>query len=107
MPDLTIETYSWCKSNEVWERKVSGSKGQFHTVSYGKLSNPKDCSHGYVCDCLSFKFHPHKPCKHILVVQNERCSWNVEACWGSAEPRSADGKCPKCGGELTGIRVGV
>lgn len=106
MPDLTIECYSWCLSNEIWERKVSGSNGKTYTVRYGKV-NHGQYQYDYTCDCVAFQYGKGKPCKHIKEVEGERCGWNFEACMGSAEERPDDGKCPKCGGELRGIRVAV
>lgn len=107
MPDLSIECHSWCATNESWERKVLGSKGKTYTVRFEALPRGADCSHGFTCECEAFRFGGGKPCKHIKAVEGERCAWNFEACMGSSEPRPANGKCPKCGGELRGIRIAV
>lgn len=107
MPDLTIECHSWCKSNESWSRKVKGSKGATYTVVYGRMPRGADYEYGYSCDCKAFEFGGGKPCRHIKEVQGERCTWNFEACMGSSAERPADGKCPQCGGELSGIRIAV
>ena len=107
MPDLTIQCHSWCKSNEFWQRQVQGSKGKTYTVLYGRMPAGSEYQYGYSCDCEAFKFGKGKPCKHIKAVEGERCAWNFEAIMGSSEERPADGKCPVCGGELSGIRIAV
>ena len=104
MSDLTVKDSVWCRSNVHWERKVPGSDGEFYTVVYGQ-TNRGTCSHGYTCDCKVFQYNGF--CNHIKAVQVFRCAWNVEAAMGSGEPYPANGKCPKCGGELVGLRVMV
>jgi hypothetical protein len=106
MSDLTVKDSVWCRSNEHWERKVAGSNGKVYTVVYGKTDRGT-YSHGYTCDCKAFQYGIDRVCKHIKAVQGERCAWNVEAAMGSGEPYPANGKCPKCGGELVGLRVMV
>lgn len=107
MPDLTIESFAWCKSNTHWTRQVAGSKGKVYTVVYGQLPRGSQYSHGYSCDCEAFRFGGGKPCKHIKAVEHERCAWNADAVCGSSEPYPPNGKCPKCGGELSGVRVAI
>lgn len=107
MPDLNIECRSWCKSNEDWEKQVLGSKGKTYTVKFGQLPSGAEYSHGFTCDCEAYKFGQGKPCKHILAVKDQKCDWNHEACMGSGEDRPANGKCPKCGGEISVIRIAV
>ncbi len=108
MPDLTIEYFPWCKSNEFWQRRVQGSRGRTYTVLFSKTPRGSRCEYDYSCDCDAFRFGKGKPCKHIKQVQDERCAWNEEAACGSGtRERPANGRCPKCGGELSVIKVGV
>jgi hypothetical protein len=107
MPDLTIEYHYWCKSNEFWQRKVVGSKGSEYTVLYSKAPRNSKYEYDYSCNCHAFQFGKGKFCKHIHQVKSERCGWNWEAACGSSAIRPANKKCPKCGGELLVIKVGV
>jgi len=110
MPDLTIECRPWCKTNEDWEKKVAGSNGKTHTVTWQELPRGSETVYGWTCTCDAFRFGGGKECKHIKAVaaSGERCAWNQEAAYGDGEcDMPKNHKCPKCGGEMSAIRIGV
>lgn len=104
MGDLNIETMYMCRSNEHWQRKVEGSKGAVHTVSFGRHGHKdQTCVMGYSCTCPAFKYRPGD-CKHIKAVKGQRCGWHQQMDGGAPTKR---GRCPRCNGEVVAIRVGV
>lgn len=108
MSCLSIEYHRWCKSNEHWEKKVSGSNGAIYNVVYGKLAYLKDdCTHGWTCTCPAYKYGKGTECKHIKAIKHEKCDWNWEAIYGSSYDNGKYKKCPKCSGELGSIKIGI
>lgn len=107
MSELMTVYFPWCLSNEYWETQVQGSRGDTYIVTWHKLPQG-DTQYGYECTCPAFKFGGGKECKHIRAVDGQRCAWNAEAViGGGTTDRPADGKCPKCGGELSSVAVGI
>lgn len=103
---MDIEYRQWCSSNESWSCNIPGKNGVYQ-VKYGKLPSSAECSHGYTCSCEAFKFGKGKECKHIITAKLGHCKWNHEAACGGGEPTPKNGKCPKCGRELTTIIIAV
>lgn len=101
MPDLTIENRWVCKSELYFQRTVPGT-GTTHTVEYRRTPQGP-YMYGWRCSCKAYQFGGGKKCKHIASVRAERCGWNQEHDAG----KPVDGKCPKCGGEVTTVQVGV
>lgn len=101
MPDLTIENRWVCKSALYFEREVEGT-GTTYTVLFTRTPQGP-YAYGWRCTCKAFQYGKGKPCKHIERVKAERCGWHQEHDGG--EP--VDGKCPKCGGNVTTVQVGV
>jgi hypothetical protein len=96
MAELSIETATYCASNEFFETSVDGHKIRFERSYSGNY--PYD----WTCTCKG-----SKPCKHIALVKEEglRCGWN-----GEMDPTlkvAPDGTCPDCGGPVRATRVGV
>lgn len=105
MPDLTIESGVYCATNEAWECKVTGSKGDVYTVKWEKIFDHRitDAEYGFTCECKAFEFHPSKECKHIKEVKDLRCGWNAEM----APTFNDHTTCPHCGGPVRPFRVAV
>jgi hypothetical protein len=103
MPDLNIESYYWCSTNEDWSTKVGN-----YTVTWDRFSHKnRDVQMDYACTCPAYKFGKGKHCKHIIAAKSQHCRWNHEAACGSSQPAPKGRKCPKCGAALSVIRVGV
>ena len=100
---MDIETFWMCRSNLGWETKVPSSDGKTeYTVAFEQT--PKgDCEYGFTCTCPRFKFKPNEECKHIKSAKSAFCGWHQQHDGG--EP--VEGKCPECGGEVTGVRCAV
>lgn len=98
MPDLNIETYTWCEQNEYANIKVGD-----YIVTYraGELTSAE----GWHCTCKGFMYR-HK-CKHIEKAKELKCDHGWEAAIGSPATDWVDDKCPKCGGPTSVLRVGV
>ena len=106
MPDLMTQFLRWCITNETWSMPIVGKTGTY-TVSYGKLPKNREYEYGYSCTCKAFERGGGKECKHILQAKSFHCLWNHEAVCGSSLPTPKSGKCPRCGGDLTTIAIGV
>lgn len=103
MPDLTTEYYYHCETAEYWETTVIGSKGDKYLVKWDEWGHHSGCTYDYSCNCWAYRKGHGKYCKHILQVKDQHCNWNQ---WmDGGEP--VDGKCPKCGGEISIHGVGV
>jgi len=124
MPDLTLETHRMCRTNEFWERRVRGSRGDEYMVRFEAVHGPQRaarmCDHDFTCTCQHFQLRRRLRgsgyCKHIEQVRTEHCGWH--GCYGGGlEPPSltseeaglaaAEGRCPCCGGETVSVRVAV
>lgn len=107
MGDLTIETATYCATNEFWETEVVGSTGKPYKVRFERTLNGL-YQYDWTCTCPAFQHRGRRLyCKHIEDVKagGQRCGWNKEL-----EPfvRAAeDGTCPSCGGPVKHTRVGV
>ena len=105
MPDLTVETFETCCSNDNWVKHVPGPTGA-HTVTYGRMYGEGPYEYGYRCTCKAYKYSKAtlaKTCKHIDKVRHLRCSWSQFIEGGHSE----GGKCPKCDGPVTVERIAV
>lgn len=89
MSDLSIIYVKTCAKNVYFQKEING-----HTVVF-------DNRRGWSCDCDGYKFR--RTCKHIKQAYVEKCSWNSEL----EEDSDVKDTCPKCGGGLEVVRVGV
>ena len=105
MPELSIVYASWCESNERYEKQVEGKSGKY-LVRFGPTIGGSH-AYDYTCSCPAFQYGKCKYCKHIEAVKDERCCWNHDVIMGSFEEEPTDKKCPKCGGNLLTVKVGV
>jgi len=101
--ELTIETGWMCSSNEHWETKVTGSKGNVYTVTFS-FQPYGPVQHDFECTCPQNKYR-HKECKHIKSVKGKRCGWHQQFDGGDVDPKNP--KCPDCNGEVKAIRWGA
>ncbi len=115
MPDLTTEPTWTCKTNLFWTTKVQGIGGKYD-VTWQNPQIPelrKFTVRGWHCSCKAFQYGMGRYCKHVKAVieVNERCGWNEELEPTLMPARAADAEgrpeCPKCGGEVESIEVGV
>jgi len=105
MPDLTTELAATCATNTGWSTTVRGSKGDLYTVRF--CYQPHGVvQYDYECTCPAFKNSARSHCKHIRQIINagERCGWNE-----ALEPalKADNNRCPRCGGPVLFLRVGV
>jgi hypothetical protein len=102
MPDLSIEYRQWCETNEYWECRMPGGKGNVYTVVWSRGHD--GCA--YTCTCEAFKFGKGKECKHIAKAKLKHCRWNWQAVAGDGDttPRTI---CPKCKRDLKTLKIGV
>lgn len=96
MPDLNTETYWCCVSVRNWQAMIDG-----HRVAWEQMPPSANYGFGMVCDCKGFKFR--RKCRHAEKAEGMRCGWQQFVHGG--EP--ADGRCPKCRGEVTAERYAV
>lgn len=108
MPDLTIEIFFHCGSAEHFSTKVEGSKGKFHTVTYGPMPRGP-YEYDYSCTCDSFKYGKGKPCKHIEQVKKTdlHCKWMQFTDGDKPIEKNGEYFCPKCGEHAHAQRYGV
>lgn len=100
-----LEPRQWCVCNVRWEKKVTGSKGDTYTVSFGEHV-PGPYAANWECSCPGFKYYGD--CKHIRQTKTEKCCWGEGAAWGSPERDiPEDGKCPECGSDIVTVIVAV
>lgn len=115
VPDLTTVTVLTCKSNIKFKTTIVGSKGAEYDVEWRKNSNLEVSTefraprswYGWRCECKAFEFGGGKHCKHIFAVikSGDRCAWNEELDPGALSNEGV--ACPKCGGPIESIQVGV
>ena len=112
MPDLTIIAVWVCSTNESWSTAVKGSKGQTYIVRFGRDYSPnRQYEYDYTCTCKSFEYRG--TCKHIKAVRSQRCGWHGQ--FDAGEPVEVPVSdeypngyaCPRCGGPLHAVNVGV
>jgi hypothetical protein len=108
MPDFTIEIHFHCDSAEHFSTKVEGSKGKFHTVSYGETPRGP-YQYDYHCTCDAFKFGKGKECKHIKEVKKSSLHCNWQGFLTGEKPVQKGGEyfCPKCGAHAHPARHAV
>ena len=106
MTDFIIETFLWCEQNDRYEAKVTGSRGETYSVTYGP-QNPGPFTHNWDCTCPAQRFSRLKPCKHIEALLDKKCDHGWEASCGSPSDDWVDGKCPECGSPAVPVRVAV
>jgi hypothetical protein len=114
MPDLTIEIYFRCTSNDGFSVQIPSSKaGEEYTVRFGRMPPNHECQYDWTCTCKAFKFGKGKPCKHIKEVDNNRekhgfCGWHQFMDGGEpVEGKGMEYFCPRCGMLAKGERWGV
>ena len=110
MHELTPAVAMVCKSNVDWECTIEGSKGATYTVRYGQSYDRHSLYvYDYSCSCPAFLYHRNGSCKHIETAKAKRCGWNEGFDPGIAPDRDTNGNlvCPKCGGPVVPIKVGV
>ena len=96
MPDFTTESFWCCETARHWQGEVEG-----HLVYWGPLPSSASVGYGMICDCKGFKFR--KTCRHVLAAEKLRCGWQEFVEGG--EP--VNGRCPKCGCEVTAEQYAV
>lgn len=97
MPDLTPESFYYCKSVENFV-SIKGSKD--YLVRHG-ISLFGDYQYDWHCQCEGFKHRGR--CKHIEEAKKEYCGWDQFVDGGD----SVDSCCPKCGEETSCRQVYV
>lgn len=110
MPDLTIENYWCCLSNESFSTFVASSDGsKTYQVTFGPNHKNKDrVVNDWACTCPAYEHRPGY-CKHIKRIQaaGERCGWHKFVDGGEPEYSGDTPCCPNCGGPVTTQRMGV
>lgn len=96
MSDFTTESFWCCTTVRHWQANIDG-----HRVAWESLPPSADVGYGFVCDCKGYQFR--RTCRHIKAAESMRCGWQEFVEGG--EP--VDGRCPKCGGEVTAERYAV
>ena len=114
MPDLTLYLTQTCLQNVEFSMKVkSGNGKREYTVSLSR-SNRGDFTSNDHCTCPAFGFSKPgrygKTCKHLAVMDRERCHWNDSSSAG-AMGEEVEGqeqrRCPDCKGEVFTMMVGA
>ena len=107
MPDLTIETFWTCCSNQHWEWEVEGSNGNVYIVSFSEF-NKGHFKYDFACTCADYEYRPHHLCKHIKEAMKYHCAWDQFVEGGEPlETEDHQFACPKCGGPLTVVKHAV
>lgn len=96
MPDFKTQAFWCCETERGWQGTIDG-----HVVRWERLAPPARVQFGFTCDCKGYQFR--KSCRHIKAAETMRCGWNQFVHGG--EP--IDGRCPKCGGEVTAENYAV
>jgi transcription initiation factor IIE alpha subunit len=91
MPDLTLITVPICSQLEPY--KVNWSVG-------GYIQN-LNRQYELECSCKGFQFR--HSCKHVKELEETRCTWHG----AYDEEQTEEGTCPRCGSEVTYVRMGV
>lgn len=91
MPDLTLEVYAFCEQLIPY-RKAWNLKGYTQNVNH---------EYELECSCKGYQFR--KSCKHVRELEETRCTWQEFL----DEPMEEKDKCPRCGGPVEYMRVGV
>jgi hypothetical protein len=94
MSELSIVLMRMCESNNYWERRL-----RQYTITL--MRHRPD----FECTCPAFKYHPEKPCKHIIEVKGEWCGWHEQ--YSEEKLGNDPAICPKCGGPTVVVKVGV
>ena len=102
--------YAWtCKTNEDFGPiTVTSTSGKdTHQVSWGSLGPFADVQFGPHCSCKGFQFRAD--CKHIGVMETQRCGWNadLEPTLECAHDTDGNPVCPECSGTIISLRVAV
>ncbi len=97
MAELNIEYHPCCTSVvRIFSKVVKGSRGTNYTVY-----KERDSYHWH-CECPDHKIRKRE-CKHIRKVKPDFCGW--QQIYHGDQP--VDGKCPRCGDEVTASGYGV
>ena len=108
MGDMNIE-YTWvCEDvGAEYLQKTTGSDNDpFKIYSVTRVRGNKP--HQWECSCPAWVNNRTRPCKHIQKVAAGLCDWGREAYIGNfVQDKPKSGRCPKCGGPLTVLRVAV
>jgi len=101
-----------CVSNLQWVHDVAGSRpGVSYDVRFGALEEGEATRQGrksgWTCSCPAFRYRKGRAemgqdpgeCKHIRVLRERRCGWNValDPSATAAVARSGEPRCPRCG----------
>ena len=108
MADLDILSACSCQTNKYWEKKIVTDKGDQYTIRY-EFAEYGPYQYDYTCTCPAYKFGRGKHCKHIEKYMGERCAWNRALEPGCEPAKNDKGEpcCPRCGGEVFYVQVGV
>lgn len=107
MPDLSIEHRIVCKTTQEYRMEFPSKSDpdKVYVAEYGDYI-PGLYMYNWDCDCWPFK--KSKKCKHIEEAekkQMETCDLDGYRDYLTEYPE--DRKCPKCGNDLTVIKVAV
>lgn len=105
MPDLTVESYWCCATRESWSKKVTGSKGDLYEVVWGPAGPNAQYGAEFSCTCPGFKYR--RKCHHVTEAKKDYCGWDQFINGGEPDEANGERSCPKCGGEVHGIRYAV